>query len=409
VSNTGSLQVGGKAIRFAPRQDKKPAASFWKIWTEGGEIYALGRNSVGAAKISVHASGQIHQRLAPKLKQDLTPLRRVGSGPWFHALEIRFLLSEGANAPPGEKERLENKSACLIPVPKGFVLSANLVVGARGTVLSCPLPTEFADGTVLWRRRLRDGRPAVLVGRTLELEGWNRDRVKYLRETLKPTVTLTGNKNNLVNDASKKPYVELFDIHWSPELGNVILVVPMGDEAVRFEEEVTPQISLDQECRKFRYQSPRSRIDVIAPNGSRVAVLEFDDVDKQIELVKDRPSEQEAGVVNMRLEPNNLIAGSDFMASPRKLICLPSISGASPRAWDYTVFSKFDGFTLSAEIQPNSVSLQNRNLPVAISQLDDREELIMTIPSKTLVLLATLDAPAASTKVLGRFTLRDRR
>ncbi len=401
MNKRADLPVEGKAIRFAPGQDQGPAASFWKVWTEGNEVYALARSSGGVAKISVHASGQIHYRLGPKLKQDLAPLMRLGPGPWFHAFEIRFLLSQGANAPLGQRESLKNKSAYLIPVPEGLVLYANLIAGAAGTPLSCPLPAEFSGGKALWRTRLRDGRPAILVARMLELDRWNRDRIKYFRDTLKPTVTFSSTPS--------KPYVELFDIHWSPEGGNVVLVVPMGDEAVRSEQEVATQISPNQESRKFRYQSPRSTTDVIAPNGLRVAVLEFDEVDKQIDLVKDQPSTHGVGVLNMRLEPNNLIAGSKFMASPCKLTCAPNIGGASPRAWEYTVFPSFDGLALSAEIRPNSASLQNKNFPTAVNQLDDREELVMRIPSETLELVATIDAPATSTEVSGRFTLRDSR
>jgi hypothetical protein len=402
MNKKAELPVEGKAIRFAPGRDQEPAASFWKVWTEGNELYALARNSGGLAKISVHASGQIHYRLGPKLKQDLTPLMQLSPGPWFHAFEIRFLLSQGTNPPLRERQSLRNKSSYVIPVPKEFVLYANLIVGSAGTLLSSPLPVEFfPGGKPLWQTRLRDGRPAILVGRILELDSQNRDRIKYIRETLKPTVT--------VRSTPSEPYVELHDLHWSPEGGNVVLVVPMGDEAVRTEQEEPSQIGPGPEPREFRYQSPRSTADIIAPNGLRVAVLELDEIDKQIELVKNWPSTHGVGALKMQLEPANLIAGSKFMASPCKLLCTPSIGGASPRAWEYTVFPKFDGFALSAEIRPISTSLQNKNLPATVNQLEDQEELVMSIPSETLELLATIDAPATSTEVLGRLTWRDRR
>jgi hypothetical protein len=399
MNKRAGLPVEGKAIRFAPGQDQEPAASFWKVWTEGDEVYALSRNVGGLAKISVHASGQIHYRLGPKLKQDLAPLMRLGSGPWFHACEIRFLLSQGANAPRRQRESLKKKSAYLIPVPRGFFLCANLIVGAAGTPPSCPLPEFLQGGQALWRTRLRDGRPAILVARMLELDSQNRDHIRYLRETLKPTVTFSS--------MLSEPYVELFHAHWSPEGGNVVLVVPMGNEVIRSEQEVTAPIEPTLAPRKFRYQSPWSTTDIIAPNGLRVAVLEFDEVDKQIELVKNRPSTHDVGALKMRLEPSNLIAGSKFMAPPGRLACSPSIGGASPCAWEYTVLARFDGSALSAELRQNSASLQNKNLAIAVSQLDDREEIVMTIPCETLKLFATMDAPATSTEVLGRFTLRD--
>ena len=402
MSKRATLPVEGKAIRFAPGHDQDPIASFWKVWAEGNEIYALSRGSGGACKISVHASGQIHYRLAVKLKQDLAPLMQLGSGPWFHALEIRFLQSEGANSPLRQRESLKNKSAYVIAVPKGFILYTNLIVGAAGTPLNCPLPAEFLPaGQALWRARLRDGRPAVLVGRTLALDSENRAHIKYLRETLKPTVTFSN--------MPTEPYVEILHLHWSPDGGNVVQVVPMGDEAIRSEQEVAPPDGSGLEARRFRYQSHRSTADVIAPNGRRVAVLELDEIDKQIELVKDRPATHDLGALKIRLEPSNLIAGSQFMASPCRLVCIPSVGGASPRRREYTVLARFDGFALSAELRPNSVSLQNKNLDTPVSQLDGREELVMTIPDADLKLLATMDAPVTSTDLFGRFTVRDRR
>jgi hypothetical protein len=90
------LPIENRAIRFAPGLGKEAASFFWKIWTEGNEIYALSRNSGGIARISVHASGQIHYRLGPKQKQDFAPVMQFGGpSPWLHAFELRFLLSPG--------------------------------------------------------------------------------------------------------------------------------------------------------------------------------------------------------------------------------------------------------------------------------------------------------------------------
>jgi hypothetical protein len=121
-----ALPLEGKTIRFAPGPELEPAAWFWRVWTERNEIYALTRNSGGVAKLSVHASGQIHYRLGPKHKQDLTPMMQFASSPWLHAFEIRFLMSEGAGAPPKQRESLKNKSAYVIPVPSGKFLVVNL-------------------------------------------------------------------------------------------------------------------------------------------------------------------------------------------------------------------------------------------------------------------------------------------
>ena len=73
------------------------------------------------------------------------------------------------------------------------------------------------------------------------------------------------------------------------------------------------------------------------------------------------------------------------------------------------VYPRFDGFTLSAEVMHMSISFQNKNFATPLSQLSDREELVVRIPSESLKILATMGAPATSAKVLGHFNLRDRR
>jgi hypothetical protein len=401
MNKRSNLPVEGKAIRFAPGHNQVPSAGFWKVWAEGNEVYASARTPQGLAKISVHASGQIHYRLGPKQKQDLAPLMQLAGGPWMHAFEIRFLLSEGANAPTGEKESLKNKAAYLISVPQGRVLYANLIVGAAGTTLSSPLPAQFGGGQALWRAQLRDGRTAILVGRMLPLDSHNRDEINYIREQLKPTATFSS--------MPSRAYIEILHLHWSPEGGNVVQVVPMGNEAIRSEQETTPPSGLSDQPRMFQYQSPHSTVEVVAPNGFRVAVLELDSVDEKFELVKNRPSTHNVGVLKVRVEQSNLIAGSKFMASPCWLECIPAIGGGSPHNWAYAVFARFDGSALTIELRQNSVSLRNCNLAKGISQLDDGEELVMTMPLETLKLVATLDAPATSMDVVGRFILRDSR
>lgn len=166
-----NFPVEGKSIRFAPSRDQRqPAASFWKLWAEGSEVYAVSRTSAGLARTSIHASGQIHYRLAAKQKHDMAPLMLLPSGTWHHALEVRFLLSEGARLPIKQVESLNNKTGYVIQVPTGSFLCVNLIIGQTNAPIDSPLPVEFSGGQVLWRTRLRDGRPAVLAARMLKLE-----------------------------------------------------------------------------------------------------------------------------------------------------------------------------------------------------------------------------------------------
>jgi hypothetical protein len=104
-------------------------------------------------------------------------------------------------------------------------------------------------------------------------------------------------------------YLEIYHLHWSPEGGNVVFVVPMGDEAFRSEQDLLSPGVLPAVPRCFRYRSSRSTAALLAPNGLRVAVIELAEADKQIELVKGRPKLVELGLLTMRIEPGNLIAG----------------------------------------------------------------------------------------------------
>lgn len=230
MNKPAALPVEGIAIRFAPGLGLEPAVWFWKFWTQGSEVYAVCRNPLGMARISVHKSGQIHFRLGTKVKQNIAPLSKWGLGPWFHAFEMRFLLSDGTNVPPDQRKLLKKKKLYVIPVPKGFIPHFNLLIGDTGTPLGSPVPHEFS-GQVIWRTLLRDGRPAVLVGRMLKLDDQNRGLIRYYRETLDTTVKISN---------ASKAYFEYCHFNWSPTAGNVILVIPMGDEVIRYEQEVAP-------------------------------------------------------------------------------------------------------------------------------------------------------------------------
>ena len=146
----------------------------------------------------------------------------------------------------------------------------------------------------------------------LELDDENRNKIEYYRKELKPTVTFSS--------TPREPYVEIHHLHWSPG-GNVVLVVPMGHEAFRSEKELIAPTATEGR-RNFRYQSPHAVAEIIAPNGVRVAVLELDEVDQEIEVAKNQPSTHELGILKMRLEVSNLIEGSKFIASPCRLVCV---------------------------------------------------------------------------------------
>jgi len=394
--------VQGRAIRFGPSRDGVLAASMWKVWAEGSEVYATARGPGGSAKISVHASGQIHYRLEPKLKQDLAPLAPLPSGVWHHAFELRFLIGDGALVPFGVKESLKNKPSYVVSISNGSSLLTNLIIGPPGIPDEMPLPPEFSpDGVSLWKTRLRDGRLAVLVGRVLQLNAENRAHIDHIRKTVKPTISFKGKP--------QQPYIEVFHLHWSAEGGNVVLAIPLGSEAIRNEEEDLPADVSTEATRDIDFHSPGFVASVRAPDGAEVATVELTEARATVQLIKGVSRSVEAGQLNLRLRPNNLIAGSAFTVAPFKVAGGPAMSGASLNKWAFSIASKFDGTRLSIELRQNSGAIQNRNLPTPVAQLGDNEELVIAMPEKNLSLSAATDAPTSSENILARLTLRGRR
>jgi hypothetical protein len=320
-------------------------------------------------------------------------------GTWLHAFEIRFLLSDGARSPFGETESAP-KGTRLMIVPDGHVLLANLIIGPKGAPLDLPLPVEFLGGEPLWRARLRDGRIAVLVGRVLALDEENRGHIRRLREE-GPVVT--------VKQMSDLRYAEVHRLDWSAG-GNIVLVVPRGDEAFRSEEDDAAQAAKSRPiAHTFRYQSAASKVEILAPDSRVVAVIELPTIDQQIELLKGHPKIAELASLTMRLETSNLVSGGKFTASPRKLTCNPSLDGVVLGEWTNDIRASFDGICFSAEVCQTSHAIQNRHLPSPISQLGDDEEIVRAVPSDNLKISATLEDPSASVKFFGRYTWRDRR
>jgi hypothetical protein len=208
------VPVEGKAIWFAPcGNNQEPSASIWKVWAQGSEVYASSRPPRTTAKISVHESGQIHYKLGKELKRGLAPLMQMGSGPWSHAFELRFLTSDVTFLPSEQRKSLKNKSASLISVPDGFFLCANLIIGSTGTPLDYGLPAELASGQTLWRTSLRNGRPAVLIVRGLKLDEQDRRIKEQYKLQSRDLQTFTSSAH------------EFYHLHSSSQVGNVILVM----------------------------------------------------------------------------------------------------------------------------------------------------------------------------------------
>jgi hypothetical protein len=201
----------------------RAAACMWRFWIEGKEIYATVRLFGPTTKFSIHHSGQIHMRKGAGAPLIMAPAVPVENSPWLNALELRFLTSGDAIAPPEEKLK-EKDFAYGIAVHPGHFLHLNVLV-VRG--LRAPVPLPQATGMhLLWSTTLSTQEPVALIARHVAYNDENCERLRYIRHELNPHATF----DKPVTEAA--PYVELRDVHWSPG-GNVVFIVPMGHEGYR--------------------------------------------------------------------------------------------------------------------------------------------------------------------------------
>lgn len=391
----------GEAFRFAPGRQGRPAASFWKFWVSGSEVYATTRSTGSFAKISIHASGQMHVRLEERGLDRLAPPLLLGNGQWLHAFELRFLLSPDAYRPP--KEKLKSKRAFLIDVPPDTVLIMNLLVGQAGCSAVTDLPHELLpDAKPVWQATLKDQRPVVLTARVMEMDKQNRDELNFIRHELNP-------KANFSEPLTKDPYIEIIHFVWDEKNGNVIFVVPMGKEGIRVPEAPSDHIPTAgiPDSRTIAISSPSASIPIAAPNGAIVGTLSIIGEANELVLKKNVDVRGSLGTVMLSINPSNLIFGESFR-TPRILCsCVPTIDGVQPRTWEYKVIFNFDGTTLKAEIQALSIGFRNANFAKPLPSLGSSEEIIMAVPTGGLVLGATNSAPQSSANLDGQFLLRE--
>ena len=361
-------------------------------------MYALTRSSRGLVKISIHESGQIHLRLESKDKQPLAPPLSLANGLWLHGVELRFLLHSRANRP---QEKLKTGvKALLLETPYDHVLVINILVGAAGCPVDAAPPQEFGGASILWRALLRNGRPAVLIARVLPMDDQNTKALRNIWEDISPKVNF-----------DRKPrgfYMEVMHAHWDPQGGNVLLVIPMGTESVRFpgDRALSASASTSLEA-AVTVTSPTASTEITAPNGAPVATVTIEGTSSAVMLKRDVHITAALGTVTLAIRPENLIAGSKFHTQPSRLACVPSINGATPREWTYTIVSSFDGQTFVSEIRALSAGLRPANMVGELTNILETDEIVISAPSEPLKLEASLSMPSATSKLNARLLLRE--
>lgn len=203
---------------MAPGRNALPIASFWRFWAQGDEVYVAWRDLIGVHKLSLHSSGRWVTTI-DTLQGKLAAPFPLSSGLWLHALEIRFLVGQGALPPRAQKAFKRNKSGYLIGLAEGDLLVLQLLFGAPGTTPSTPLPTEM-NWPKLLEITLRDGTCVVLVVATFPMTEQHRADMRSLRAVrVRTSAPISASQANL----------ELFRLAVGRR--NVITVVPLGPES----------------------------------------------------------------------------------------------------------------------------------------------------------------------------------
>jgi hypothetical protein len=394
---------GTRAVRIAPLRGGRPAAALWKFWREGNEIYAAHRLGGHTAKISVHASGQIHMHRGPRNLQRFMPAMVLDAGSWHHAFEVRFLLGAGADLPPERLLRLKKRDkALLVDVPDGQVFYLNLLLSA-GSGAPSGLPGEFSGASEVWRNTLSDGRSVVLLARVMPFDEQSSAALRYIRSELQPKVNYSGVQGK------EPPYVEIMHAFWSND-GNVLLVIPMGPEGRRFDPEPSSDGSAGPtDARGVVVECPDASADLIAPDGSVVGSLSIAGGLARVALVKGREVLHPIGLVTLSIDPSALRWGESFVRPRYELSCAPMIGGAQVGRgkWEYAYELRFDGSAAYLSVGPSSGALRSANMPKPVPELGPGEEIVLRAPAAALVLRATREATTASAELVCSFKLRD--
>ncbi len=230
----------------------------------------------------------------------------------------------------------------------------------------------------------------------------NRKEIEFIRHELNPKISSS-------EPPTTSPYIEARRIVWSPEGGNVILVVPMGQEAIRVQAESPTHdvTNLIANSRTVAISSPSASIVVTAPNGAAIGTLTISGMKSKITLLKNMTARASLGVVTLNMNAKNLIFGEKFRRPRILCSAVPTFDGASPRNWEYSVYFSFDGVALKAEIRQLSCSIRSANVSVPTPNISASEEVLITAPANNLVIVATAESPQSTASLESTFLLRD--
>lgn len=210
-------------LRVAPARDGRLAASIWRVWAQGDEVYLASRSVARISKVSLHRTGAWFLDAGHERHQFARPIP-LCDGRWLHALELKWLLDKMPPVEVDEPPLKPKDAAVLLETPPGFACIVNVLFGAGSTTVDSALPTEM-QGVRLQEVTLRSGTPLVVIGRVQAFSDQDRRALHEHRYELAPKVSFDGPRPS-------RARAELMRAIASPIGGNVILVIPLGHEAI---------------------------------------------------------------------------------------------------------------------------------------------------------------------------------
>ena len=205
-----------KVLRVAPVRNGMQLATAWRIWTQGDEFYAAQKSSIGFSKISFHRNGNWQLAMGAHCLK-LGPGMNFGHG-WTLALQIAFLVDDGVSTPPHHQDDQFSE----VVVGRSSRMNLNLMIAESAHVFQRGLPIS---GALVKAFLLRSGRFLVVSSELYPLSDSNFTSIRNIRTQLEV---------NLDSPPQEPFYVEAVSSAFEPAGANIISVIPVGDEVLRF-------------------------------------------------------------------------------------------------------------------------------------------------------------------------------
>jgi hypothetical protein len=140
------------------------------------------------------------------------------------------------------------------------------------------------------------------------------------------------------------------------------------------------------------------------PSGAKVGVMEIMGSKGDAVVMKNRVTRIRLGIVTARAFPT-FEQPAQTMKTHWDIRSLPTIDGAQPHEWRYTVDMLLDASGGKLSIRQNSVALRSSNFS-SLSCLDDTEELVVVSSMRPAAMSISKDQPYASGCIEARLFLR---